>query len=74
MNSPTFVCDGLIFEPSLIRNARWISNGAEKVLGWFGGSGFAASMPFFTGKMGIPAVFAFLAVLTESLGRVCKSV
>ena len=45
-------------------------HGAQKVIGWFRGSGFAASMAFFTGKMGIPAVFAFLAVLTEFLGPI----
>jgi len=43
---------------------------AQKVLGWFGGSGFASSMAFFTDKMGIPAVFAFLAVLTDFLGLI----
>jgi len=43
---------------------------AQKVLGWFGGSGFASSMAFFTDKMGIPAVFAFVAVLAEFLGPI----
>ena len=43
-------------------------HGAQKALGWFGGSGFASSMAFFTDKMGIPAVFAFLAITTEFLG------
>ena len=45
-------------------------HGAQKALGWFGGSGFASSMAFFTDKMGIPAVFALLAVLTEFLGPI----
>jgi DoxX len=40
---------------------------AQKVVGWFGGSGFASSMAFFTDKMGIPADFAFVAVLAEFL-------
>ncbi len=42
-------------------------HGAQKLLGWFGGSGFASTMAFLTGKMGIPPVFAILAVLTEFL-------
>ena len=45
-------------------------HGAQKVLGWFGGSGFASSIAFFTDKMDIPAVFAYLAVLTEFLGPI----
>jgi putative oxidoreductase len=43
-------------------------HGAQKVLGWFGGYGFTASMAFFTGKMGIPTVFALLAIAAEFLG------
>jgi putative oxidoreductase len=45
-------------------------HGAQKVLGWFGGAGFASSMAMFTDKMGIPVVFAFLAVLAEFLGPI----
>lgn len=40
-------------------------HGAQKMLGWFGGYGFEGTMGFFTGQMGIPAVFAFLAILAE---------
>lgn len=43
-------------------------HGAQKVLGWFGGHGFEGTMGFFTGTMGIPAVFAFLAILAEFAG------
>src|SRR5580700_8121124 len=42
-------------------------HGAQKVLGWFGGSGFASAMASLSGKMGIPPAFAILAVLTEFL-------
>jgi putative oxidoreductase len=42
-------------------------HGAEKALGWFGGGGFSATMHGFMG-MGIPAVFAFLAIAAEFLG------
>jgi putative oxidoreductase len=43
-------------------------HGAQKVLGWFGGYGFSGTMGFFTQQMGIPAVFAFLAILAEFAG------
>src|SRR5713226_9925981 len=43
-------------------------HGAQKMLGWFGGYGFSGSMNFFTHQMGIPAVFAFLAITAEFFG------
>jgi putative oxidoreductase len=43
-------------------------HGAQKLLGWFGGPGFAGTMSMFTDKMHIPAVLAFLVIMTESLG------
>lgn len=45
-------------------------HGAQKLLGWFGGSGFSETMSMFTDKMGIPAVLAFLAIMAESVGAV----
>lgn len=47
-----------------------LPHGAQKVLGWFGGYGFAATMGAFTGKMHIPAILALLAILAESAGSV----
>ncbi|MDP2136868.1 MAG: DoxX family protein, partial [Candidatus Didemnitutus sp.] len=43
-------------------------HGAQKMLGWFGGYGFTGTMNFFTGTMGIPALFAFLAIAAEFVG------
>lgn len=43
-------------------------HGAQKVLGWFGGYGFQGTMHFFTAQMGIPAFFAFLAIMAEFAG------
>jgi putative oxidoreductase len=42
-------------------------HGAQKMLGWFGGPGFTATMGFFTGQ-GIPAPLAFLAIVAEFFG------
>jgi len=43
-------------------------HGAQKLFGWFGGYGFSGTMGFFTGTLGIPALFAFLAITAESFG------
>ena len=45
-------------------------HGAQKVLGWFGGHGFGATMEMFTQKMQIPAPLAFLAILAEFGGSI----
>lgn len=46
----------------------FFAHGSQKVLGWFGGSGFSGSMDFFIHQMGIPALFAFLSIAAEFLG------
>ncbi len=43
-------------------------HGMQKLLGWFGGYGFAGTMDMFTTKLAIPALFAFLAIMAEGLG------
>ena len=43
-------------------------HGAQKLFGWFGGHGFAGTMSFFTDQRHIPTLFAFLAIIAESLG------
>lgn len=48
--------------------AVFFPHGAQKVLGWFGGHGLFATYGAFTEKMGIPAVFAVLAIAAEFLG------
>ena len=42
-------------------------HGAQKLLGWFGGGGFAGTMQGMTG-MGLPAVVVFLVILAEFFG------
>lgn len=46
------------------------AHGAQKLLGWFGGNGFEGTMGFFTQKMGLPWLVAFLVIIGESLGSV----
>jgi putative oxidoreductase len=45
----------------------FLAHGAQKVLGWFGGYGFSASLNGME-HMGIPALFAFLAIVAEFFG------
>lgn len=59
------------FSPLIARVALGLvilPHGLQKTLGWYGGGGFDGTMGFFTGQMGIPAVFAVLAILAESVG------
>lgn len=43
-------------------------HGAQKLLGWYGGVGFDGTLGFFTEKMGIPWLIAFLIIMGESFG------
>jgi putative oxidoreductase len=43
-------------------------HGAQKLLGWFGGMGFEASMGFFTGTVGLPWIIGFLVIIIEFFG------
>lgn len=52
----------------LVLGIVFFAHGSQKVLGWFGGYGFSGTMGAFTTKMGIPAPFAFLAIMAEFLG------
>ena len=42
-------------------------HGAQKLLGWFGGGGFSATLQGMT-SMGLPAVIVFLVIVAESFG------
>lgn len=52
----------------VVLGAVFFPHGAQKVLGWFGGYGFSGTMGFFTDTLGIPAVFALLAIIAEFFG------
>lgn len=56
---------GLIMR--LVLGIVFFPHGAQKMLGWFGGYGFAGTMAGMT-KMGLPAVIVFLVILCEFFG------
>jgi putative oxidoreductase len=47
----------------------FFAHGAQKLLGWFGGYGFSATMGLFTGMLHIPAALAFLARIGPALRK-----
>lgn len=47
-----------------------MAHGAQKLLGWFGGYGYAGTIDYFTQTIGIPYLFALLIILTESFGMI----
>src|SRR5271168_2044923 len=54
----------------LVLGVVFFAHGAQKMLGWFGGYGFAGTMSFFTGLMHIPVPLAFLAIAAEFFGGI----
>jgi putative oxidoreductase len=60
--------DGALTILRAVLGVVFFMHGAQKLLGWFGGYGFDATMGAFTSQMGIPAVFAFLAIAAEFFG------
>ena len=44
-------------------------HGAQKLLGWFGGHGFAETMEFFI-RWGFPSFLVVLLIITESIGMI----
>src|SRR5947209_2673323 len=48
----------------------FFAHGAQKMLGWFGGSGFQGTLGFFTGMLHIPAPLAVLAIFAEFFGGI----
>jgi len=43
-------------------------HGAQKLLGWFGGYGFAGTMGFFTQTVHLPWIIGFLVIMIEFFG------
>ncbi len=51
----------------LVLGVVFFAHGAQKVLGWFGGYGYAGTMEFFTHR-GMPVVITWLVMAIELLG------
>jgi putative oxidoreductase len=51
----------------LVLGVVFFAHGAQKLLGWFGGYGFHATIAFF-GHSGMPAPVAFLVICAEFFG------
>lgn len=45
-----------------------LGHGLQQTLGWFGGKGLSGKLAFYTGTYHIPWIFAFLGILTVSIG------
>jgi putative oxidoreductase len=45
-------------------------HGAQKLLGWFGGYGFAGSMNYFTDTVDLPWIIGFLVIILEFFGAI----
>ncbi len=69
----SFVATSDSFAPTALRLALGIMilpHGLQKTVGKFGGYGFKGTMGYLTGTVGAPWIFAFLAILSESVGGV----
>jgi putative oxidoreductase len=54
----------------LVLGGVMFAHGAQKMLGWFGGTGFTGAMGFFENQLHIPAPLAFLAIAAEFFGGI----
>lgn len=58
--------DGLLLRVML--GVVMFPHGAQKLLGWYGGFGFAGTTGFFTEQMHLPWIVAFLVIVGEFFG------
>jgi putative oxidoreductase len=54
----------------LVLGIIFYGNGAQKMLGWYGGYGWHGTMQMFTTHLHIPAFFAACAILAEFFGGI----
>ena len=61
--------DKTLFAQRIVLGGVMLPHGAQKLLGWFGGhGGFDSTMSYLTGTLHLPAVLAFLVIMSEALG------
>ena len=63
-------CDAATTCARLTLGIVMLPHGMQKLFGWFGGEGFAATMKQFTEQMHIAAPLAVFAILAESAGSI----
>lgn len=67
----SLVATGDSFAPTVLRlvlGVMILPHGLQKTFGWFGGYGFNGTMGYLPTQVGAPWIFAFLAILAESVG------
>ena len=47
-----------------------LPHGAQKLMGWFGGYGFAGTMNYFTDTVGLPWLIGFIVIVLEFFGAI----
>lgn len=47
-----------------------LGHGAQKLLGWYGGYGFNATMGYFTESVGLPWIVGFMVIVIEFFGAI----
>ena len=62
--------DWVLATSRIILGFVFFPHGAQKMLGWFGGYGYKATMAHLTGRAKIPRVFAFLVIIIEFFGGI----
>ncbi len=62
--------DTAAFVLRVVLGAVMFPHGAQKMLGWFGGNGFSATLEGMTTGGGLPLIIAFLVIMIEFLGAI----
>lgn len=56
--------------PRIILGCVIFPHGAQKLIGWFDGGGYTATMSYFTSTAGLPWIVALLIIVAESFGAI----
>jgi putative oxidoreductase len=62
--------DWVVATARIVLGVIFFAHGAQKMLGWYGGSGLASSMRTFTEHLHLPSTLAFLVIAGELFGGV----
>lgn len=62
--------DWVVAAARIVLGITFFAHGAQKMLGWYGGPGFASSMRTFTEHLHLPSTLAFLVIAGELFGGI----